>query len=153
ICDHHQKKPSSFVRRHVRREPDEGVAYPGVVVKELDLDEVRCKAKELIEAGASSLAVCLLWSTVNSSHERRVKALIDSEFKDVYVSISSEVAPVVREYERMVTTAVNASLMPVMTDYLATAEDELNAMGFRGSLCVMRSHGGAAAPEVPAVCP
>src|SRR5438270_6546637 len=148
IYDLHQKKPPPFVCRHLRRELDERVAYPGIVVKELDLDEVRCKVKELIEAGASSLAVCLLWSTVNSTHERRVKALIDSEFKDVYVSISSEVAPVVREYERMVTTAVNASLMPVMTDYLATVEDELNAMGFRGSLLLMQSHGGVAAPKV-----
>lgn len=148
IYDLHQKKPAPFVRRHLRRELDERIAYPGVVVKELDLDEVRCKAKELIEAGASSLAVCLLWSTVNSSHERRVKALIDSEFKNVYVSISCEVAPVVREYERMVTTAVNASLMPVMTDYLATVKEELNAMGFRGSLLLMQSHGGVADPEV-----
>jgi len=148
IYDLHQKKPAPFVPRRLRRELDERVAYPGVVIKELDLDEVRCKAKELIEAGVSSLAVCLLWSTVNSTHERRVKELIDSEFKGVYVSISSEVAPVVREYERMVTTAVNASLMPVMTDYLATVKEELNALGFRGSLLLMQSHGGVAEPGV-----
>jgi N-methylhydantoinase A len=148
IYDLHQKKPAPFVPRHLRRELDERVAYPGVVVKALDLDEVRCKTKELIEAGATSLAVCLLWSTANSTHERRVKELLDGEFKGVYVSISSEVAPVVREYERMVTTAVNASLMPVMTGYLATIKEELAALGFRGSLLLMQSHGGVADPDV-----
>jgi N-methylhydantoinase A len=148
IYDIYQKKPSPFVPRYLRCEIDERIAYPGEVVKSLDLDEVRHKANELINKGASSLAVCFLWSTVNSSHERQVKALINKEFKSVYVSISSEVAPVVREYERMVTTAVNASLMPVLTDYLATVEDELVALGFRGSLLLMQSHGGVADPAV-----
>ena len=148
IYDLHQKKPAPFVDRRLRRELDERVAYPGLVVKALNLDEVRSKAKELIEAGASSLAVCLLWSTANSTHERQIKELLLREFKSVYVSISSEVAPVVREYERMVTTAVNASLMPVMTDYLATIKKEFAALGFRGSLLLMQSHGGVADPDV-----
>lgn len=148
IYDIHQNKPAPFVPRHLRQEVDERIAYPGVVVKALEVDEVRRKASELVEQGVSALAVCLLWSTVNSSHERLIKSLINEEFKGVYVSISSEVAPVVREYERMVTTAVNASLMPVLTDYLATVKEELTALGFRGNLLLMQSHGGVADPDV-----
>jgi len=148
IYDIHQNKPAPFVPRHLRREVDERIAYPGVVVKALDVDEVRRKTHELVEQGASALAVCLLWCTVNSSHERQIKSLISEEFKGLYVCISSEAAPVVREYERMVTTAVNASLMPVLTNYLATVKEELTALGLRGNLLLMQSHGGVADPDV-----
>ena len=148
IYDIQQNKPAPFIPRHLRREIDERIAYPGVIVKALEVDEVRRKATELVEQGTSALAVCLLWSTVNSTHERQIKSLLNEEFKGIYVSISSEVAPVVREYERMVTTAVNASLMPVLTDYMATVKHELTALGFRGKLLLMQSHGGVADPDV-----
>jgi N-methylhydantoinase A len=148
IYDLHQKKPAPFVPRYLRRELDERIAYPGVVVKELDEEEVRREGRQLVQSGASAIAVCLLWATANSRHESRVKTILREEFADVPISISSEVAPVVREYERMVTTAVNASLMPIMSEYLGNVEQELRSLGFRGSLLLMQSHGGVAEPHV-----
>ena len=134
--------------RHLRREIDERITYPGLVLKEPNSEEIRNKASELHRENIQALAVCLLWSTANPEHEKLVKQTVEKQYPDLHVCISSEVAPVLREYERMVTTAVNASLMPVLSNYLADVEQELQKAGFRGRLLLMQSHGGVAEPSV-----
>ena len=148
IYDLHQKKPAAFIPRHLRREVDERVIYPGTVIKNLDLEEAKQVTDELVTNEVEAIAICFLWSTVFPEHEQRVKAAIESAYPSLYVCTSTEVAPVVREYERMVTTAVNASLMPLMKDYLVNVEKELRSQGFRGVLYLMQSHGGIALPGV-----
>lgn len=148
IYDLHQKKPAAFVPRHLRQEVDERVIYPGTVIKKLDLEEVKKVTDELVRHKVEAIAICLLWSTIHPDHEQQVKSAIQRDHPSLYVCNSTEVAPVVREYERMVTTAVNASLMPLMKDYLVNMEKELRAQGFRGVLYLMQSHGGIALPAV-----
>ena len=127
--------------------------YPGVVLEAPDDDALVKCAEELAAEGAEALAVCFLWSSANAANEQRAKEVLAHRFPGLAISISSDVAPVVREYERMVTTAVNASLLPLLGDYLRTVEDELAALGFRGELQLMQSHGGVARPSAVAIRP
>lgn len=153
IYDLQQTKPKPFVARRLRREVNERIIFPGTVLQPLDPAELSSRAEELVEAGVEAIAICFLWSTLRPEHEREARRVIREEFPDLPVSISSDVAPVTREYERMVTTAVNASLMPVMTGYLASLEAELQSRGFAGDLFLMQSHGGIARPKVLAERP
>ncbi len=148
VYDLHQKKPPAFIPRHLRREVDERVTYPGTVIQNLDLQQAKKVTDELVAGGVEAVAICFLWSTILPKHELRVKKAIRKQHPAIYVCASSEVAPVVREYERMVTTAVNASLMPLMRNYVASLEKELREQGFRGVLYLMQSHGGIALPPV-----
>lgn len=153
IYDFHQRKPDPFISRQLRREVGERVAYPGVVLEPLDDDELADRAAELVEQGVEALAVCFLWSSANPAHEQQAKQLLERRFPGLPISISAEVSPVVREYERMVTTAVNASLLPLLSRYLDTVESELSDLGFRGELMLMQSHGGIAHPHTVAPQP
>jgi N-methylhydantoinase A len=153
IYDFHQRKPDPFVPRYLRRGVQERVVYPGVVLEAPDDDALVKCAEELAAEGAEALAVCFLWSSANAANEQRAKEVLAHRFPGLAISISSDVAPVVREYERMVTTAVNASLLPLLGDYLRTVEDELAALGFRGELQLMQSHGGVARPSAVAIRP
>ena len=146
IYDLQQRKPDPFIPRHLRREVNERVVYPGEVVVPLDEVELRTRAEELRAENVEAVAVCFLWSSANPVHELAAKQVIEELYPDWHVSVSADVAPVVREYERMVTVAVNASLMPVYSAYLAGVEDELRAAGFSGELFLMQSHGGVARP-------
>ena len=147
VYDFHQRKPDPVIPRHLRRGVLERMAYPGVVVTELDEHGLNESARELADQGVEALAVCFLWSSANPAHEQRAKELLESAFPGLDVSISADIAPVVREYERMVTTAVNASLMPIMSRYLTTIQRDLHALGFSGKLMLMQSHGGITSPE------
>ena len=153
VYDFHQRKPDPVIPRHLRRGVVERMAYPGVIVTELDEQGLNECARELADQGVEALAVCFLWSSANPAHEQRAKELLESAFPGLDVSISADVAPVVREYERMVTTAVNASLMPTMSRYLATIQRDLLALGFDGELMLMQSHGGITSPETLAARP
>jgi N-methylhydantoinase A len=146
IYDLHQVKPPPFVPRRLRREVDERTLFSGEIAEPLDPGQVEDAAQALIARGADAIAVCFLWSPVNDSHERLAKARLENLLPSGFVSISAEVAPLVREYERMVTTAVNASLLPVLGDYLQSVDERLHQHGFRGRLLLMQSHGGVSGP-------
>ncbi len=147
IYDLHQVKPAPFVPRRYRREVDERTLFSGEIAEPLDVDQLEDAARTLIAHGAEAIAICFLWSPVNDSHERQAKAHLSSLVPSGCVSISTEVAPVIREYERMVTTAVNASLLPVLGEYLQSVEERLHDHGFRGRLLLMQSHGGVSGPN------
>ncbi|MGZ8707205.1 MAG: hydantoinase/oxoprolinase family protein [Gaiellaceae bacterium] len=147
IYDLHQTKPAPFVARRLRREVDERTLYSGEILEPLDVGQLDEAARELIAHGAEAIAICFLWSPVNDSHERQAKAQLANLVPSGFVSISTEVAPVIREYERMVTTAVNASLLPVLGGYLQSVDERLHDHGFRGRLLLMQSHGGVSGPD------
>jgi N-methylhydantoinase A len=147
IYDLHQRKPAPYVPRRLRREVDERVLHDGAVLTPLDPEELAREARALVADGVEAVGVCFLWSPVNDVHERQARAILAEVAAGCAVSVSSDVAPVVHEYERMVTTAVNASLMPVMGDYLIAIEHQLAQHGFRGTLRLMQSHGGTAPPD------
>jgi N-methylhydantoinase A len=115
------------------------------------------EARELIvrlrEQGVRSLAVCLLHSYANPAHERRFRALASELAPEIEVSLSSEVSPQLREYERTSTTVVNAYLVRAVRDYLRGLDRQLDERGYPGRLFIMQSSGGAATAEAMAEFP
>lgn len=116
----------------------------GEVLKALDADDVQDLAVTLAALGIESVAVCYLFSYKNTAHERETRDLLESAMPGVSVSVSHEVNPVFREYERTCVTAFDAYLKPVMKKYLANLESELLSQGFRGHVSMMKSRGGLA---------
>ena len=142
LYDIRWKKPTPIVQRHFRFEISERVNYKGRVVKALDEAQALQVVADLKRNNVQSVGICFLFSNVNSSHERRVAELISRELPGVSVSLSSEVNPEVREYERTSTVAIDASVKPVVAEYLARLEAALSNLGFKCPLMIMKSSGG-----------
>ena len=98
--------------------------------------------RQLRDEGVESVAVCLLHSYVNPSHEIRIGEILSEEMPSIPVSLSSEVAPEFREYFRASTTAINASIRPVVSNYLGRIQSRVRGSGMDGELLVMQSNGG-----------
>src|SRR4029079_10784541 len=110
----------------------------------LDEHDARRAVRDLRARGVRTLAVCLLHAYLNPEHERRVAAIAAEEAPDVTVTLSHEVSPTFREYERTSTTVVNAYVMTAVRDYLRGLGTPLAGRGYLGRLCVMQSSGGVA---------
>jgi N-methylhydantoinase A len=141
------EKPAPLVPRSRIREVTERIAFDGEVVVPLDEAGLRETVRALAKSGVSSLAICFLHAYVNPAHERRAAEIVREEAPDVAVSLSSDVSPVIREYERTSTTVVNAYVMTAVRDYLERIERALQDLGYRGRLFVMQSGGGIASAE------
>jgi N-methylhydantoinase A len=138
-----EKKPP--VPPRLRREAPERVNANGDVVRALDADAVREAVRQLGRRGVESFAVVLLFSFLNTAHEREIEAIIRSELPGHSVSLSSRILPQVRERPRLSTTVANAYIAPVMTSYLESLEDRIRAEGIATeALYVMQSNGGVA---------
>jgi N-methylhydantoinase A len=114
----------------------------GEVLVELDVAAAERAIDELVESGVESLAVCLLWSFINRANETRVRDIVRSRHPNVFVSISSEIAPRIGEYERCVSTAFNSYIGPIVGDYLTRLEGKLVELGLKCTLLIMQSNGG-----------
>ena len=134
--------PTPLVPRYLRLEVDERVLASGEVVRPPDLEDLEPLVKELKEKGIEAIAVCLLHSYANSTHERQVADLIAKVAPEIRVSISSDVVPEIREYERTSTTCANVYVQARVDRYLHDLEQRLRALGFGGQLFVMLSSGG-----------
>ncbi len=135
--------PDPIVPRELIAEVPERIDHAGQVVVPLDEDAVRAEIRRLTEADVSSFAVCLLWSFRNPVHEQRVGELIaEIAGPSAYISLSSEVNPVLGEYERTATTVLNSYLGPVVERYLESLEARLRAEGLAGRFSVLNSIGG-----------
>ena len=108
----------------------------------IDETEVRNAVEDLAASGVESLTVALLNSYLNPTHERRVRALVESEFPDLPVSISSEIVPEYGEYERTLTTVINDYARPTVIEYLEDLDASLEAAGSTARMNVVRSDGG-----------
>lgn len=135
-------KPDPLVPRDRVREVTERIDYKGAVVVPLNEAEVRTAVRELLAGGVESIAVCLLWSFRNPAHELRIREIIAEESPGLYVALSSEVSPRIREYPRSVTTIMNTQVGPKLATYIRPLEDELRRLGFTGSLLIMQGSGG-----------
>ncbi len=134
--------PRPLVLRRHRLTVAERIDARGNVVEPLDENAVRERVRELRSAGCESLAIGFLFSFLDSGHERRAAEIAAEEWPGVYMSVSSEVLPQVREYERFSTTAVNAYVGPGTASYLERLERELAEAGFAGEFLVILSNGG-----------
>jgi N-methylhydantoinase A len=120
----------------------ERINAEGGIERKLDEEAVVEVIASLQRLRIEAVAVCLLWSTVNDSHERRVGQLLDEHLADVPYTLSSALNPVIREYPRASATCIDASLKPLMQAHFRDLRDDLEAAGFRGELLVSASSGG-----------
>ena len=119
------------------------MASDGTEVTALDESAVQMAARNLVKGqNVTAIAVCYLFSFLNTSHERRTRDLIKAEFPDVHVSLSSDIDPTFREYERTVVTALDAYLYGAVGDYIERLRTTLETMGIDAKLQVMQSRGG-----------
>jgi len=138
----HLDKATPLIPRALVCGINERVDYKGAVLAHLDLQEVESAAARLVQQGIESLAVCFLWSFMNSSHERAVRDLVEKRFPGIFVTLSSEVSPLLGEYERTATTAINASLGPIIAHFMGRLLESLRSAGLSGPVLAMHSLGG-----------
>ena len=136
-----------IVRRRHRLTVPERITRDGSVLVPLDETKAREQVVKLKEAGVESVAVCFLFSFLNPQHEARVAEIVREEFPDAFLSVSSEVLPQYREYERFSTVCLNAYIGPRVSSYVHRLEQELEAMDVRTGLHLMTSASGVATAE------
>ncbi|MFN3745423.1 MAG: hydantoinase/oxoprolinase family protein [Hyphomicrobiaceae bacterium] len=125
----------------------------GAIETPLDEAEILRIAEKLKAAGIQCAAVCLLHAFANAAHEKRIGALLAGHVPDLDVSLSHEVSPEIREFERSSTTVLNALLMPVVRRYLERLRARLKAAGFEAPVYLVQSNGGVMSPETAALLP
>lgn len=129
----------------------ERIAAGGSVLEALDEQSVRDAAQACREMGVTAVAVCLLHAFANPAHERRVAEILAQELPGIAITASTDVFPVVREYERTLATALNAVVTPGVATYIARLENRLAEMQVDAPLLLMQSNGGVAgAPRIRA---
>lgn len=146
-------KPTPLAHLEDTVEVPERVDTRGRVLVELDLDAARDALRHLRAQGIEALTVALVNSFANPDHERRVGELADVELPGVPVSLSSDILPEIREYERTITTVANSYVRPIVGRYLESLERQLRSGGVASSLHVLRSDGGLASISTAEVAP
>jgi N-methylhydantoinase A len=145
--------PAPLVPRNLRKEVQERVSAAGEIIDELDEEGCREAVHELVTAGCTAVAVCLLFSYVSPGHELRIGEIITELYPELTVSLSSQILPQWKEYERTSTTVVDAFVKPRMASYLNQLRDGMNERGFGRDLLLMKSNAGlmtaTAAAETP----
>jgi N-methylhydantoinase A/oxoprolinase/acetone carboxylase beta subunit len=131
-----------LVRRRHRLTVPERIAADGQVLVALDEERAREQVRKLKEMQVEAVAVCFLFSFLHSEHEQRVAEIVKEEFPEAFLSVSSEVLPQYREYERFSTVALNAFVGPKVAGYVRRLEDELRSLGVRTGLQLMSSASG-----------
>jgi N-methylhydantoinase A len=140
--------PPTLVPRYRRREIRERMDFEGQVLVPLDEAAVAATAREMVERDdVEAIAISFLHAYRNSAHERRAAEIIRGLYPELPLTLSSEVAPEIREFERTSTACANAYVQPLMRRYLDRLETKLAAIGFAGRLYVMLSGGGIAAVQ------
>jgi len=134
--------PEPLVPRTLRLEVDERITSDGRILKKLDPEEVKRVLNKLLDTGIQSLAVCLINSFEKPVHELMIKDIALKEAPDLSISISYEVLPQIREFERTSTTVTNAYVKPLTGRYIARLSDRLDSLGSAGKLFIMLSSGG-----------
>ncbi|MFC1968329.1 hydantoinase/oxoprolinase family protein [Chloroflexota bacterium] len=141
------EKPPSLTPRSLIEEVSERVDRSGRVITPLDMEDVESAIHRLVEKGVEAIAVCLLWAFKNPLHEIKIREVIAGRHPHIYVSLSSEIAPLIGEYERTATTTMNASLGPPIKVQLGELGNQLRAEGLGVPLLLMQSIGGVIPAE------
>jgi N-methylhydantoinase A len=140
--DHRAPNPPVLVPRHLRRPVRERIDARGAVLVPLGTDSVSAALDVFAEAGVDSVAVALLNAYADPAHERRVAEIVRRRGHR-WVSVSTDILPVVGEYERTSTTVVDAALAPRVVTYLSALRDRLSGLGLTAPLLILQSNGGA----------
>lgn len=141
--------PEPLVPRSLRFEVDERIGWDGGVRQALVLEGLEQQIHAAVTAhGVRAVAVCLLHSYVNDSHERALGAWLEAKFPHLRVSLSSVVFPFAREYQRWTSTTLNAYVQPLVDDYVNRLERGLAMAGFHGRFLIMSSSGSTLTPDM-----
>ena len=140
-------KPTPLIPLDMTMSVQQRMDCHGNMLVELDTIEVEKVVKELVGKGAETIGVCFLWSFRNPEHELMVRDIINDLYPDILVTLSSEIAPQIGEYERTATVALNSCLSPPVSTYLNSLEKKLKELGFKGILLVMQAYGGLLSKE------
>src|SRR5262249_31490646 len=120
------------------------IRFDGRIDTPLGAASLAAGIRALARAGVDAVAVCYLHSYRDPRHEKRTRQAIQKGLPGAYVSLSSEVLPQIKEYERFCTTVVNAYVGPALASYLGNLGRRLGAAGYAGPVLIMQSHGGVA---------
>ncbi len=134
--------PQPLVRRSLRLEAPERIGPDGKIEQPLDVDALLAQVAKLKAAGVASLAITFLHAYANAAHEQAARDAIRARHPELFVSLSSEVAPQIREYERTSTTVANAYIKPLADSYLDLMSSEIAKLGIKAPLFMMLSNGG-----------
>lgn len=140
-------KPRPLIPRRLLREVPERIDWKGAVVVSLDEAAVRSAVNELLAENVDAIAVSFLWAFMNPIHERRVREIIHEINPHLYVSLSHEVSPRIREYSRHVTTIMSAQVGPTLRNYVLPLKQCLIGNGLQGSFMIMQGSGGTILAE------
>ena len=135
-------KPMPMVPRVLRYEVTERIDYRGRIVTPLDVEDVRAAVAQMRDAGVESIALCFLFSFVNSAHEEQARQIVTELWPEVPLSVSVDILPEIREYERTSTVVVDAFVKPVMEGYFQGLESGLKAKGLKYPISIIGSSGG-----------
>ena len=156
LYDLYYEKSPTLVKRQYRLEVAERLNFRGEVLRPIDTDSVDRVAQAVADSGVESVAVCLLHSYANPAHEQFVAQAVRERAPDVTLTLSSDLLPEMKEYERTSTTVINSYVRPVVESYLTLLTQGLQDMGITVPLAVMQSNGGLAtsaiAMERPVYC-
>ena len=136
-----------LVPRYMRAEVPERVRSDGSATVALDEDALNKALDGLKDDGVEALAVCFLFSYLNSAHEDRVGEVIRAKFPGMYTSLSSQVIPQIKEFDRLSTTVINSYVGPVLGRYLENLQERLTKFQQSGDFLIMQSNGGVAPIE------
>ena len=139
--------PEPVVPRWLRLPVRERIDYSGKEVMPLSLEDVETAAELFDGADIEAAAICFMHAYANNAHERAAADRLRELLPELYISISSEVLPQVRFYERTSTTVLNAAVGPILKTYIDRLVTRLENAGFGGALWIMQSNGGVCAPE------
>jgi len=147
LYDQQLQLPDPLVAPELRFELTERLYADGSEMTPVDLDELASIADKIAELGVESVAVCLLHSYTNAAHEEEVARVLSERLGDIPVTLSGHLVPVIREYERTVTTVANAYVRPVAGEHFADIEHALEKLGLDEPLLLMQSNGGVIKTE------
>lgn len=135
-------KPEPLATLEDTRGIPERVNARGEVVRPLDLNQAKDRIDELCGSGIEALTICLMHSYANPDHEQKLAAYVAAKYPDIPVSLSSDILPEFREYDRTITTVMNDYVRPIMTNYLSRIEQRLKEEQVEARLHIVRSDGG-----------
>lgn len=139
--------PEPYIPRYLTISVDERINAEGGIETPLNEDDVRKAIGQFKEYKVKAIAVALLWSIANPAHELKIARIIDKEWPGIPYSLSHLVNPCIREYRRFSSTAIDASLKPLVSSYVAQLEKRLAEIGYRGQLSLLTSSGGVVSAE------
>ena len=138
----HMAYPEPFIPRYLTMGIRGRINAEGGVETPLNEDDVREGARQLKKWNVEAVAVSVLWSPANASHEQRIAEILEEEMPGIPYSLGSDVNPVIREYERTSTTALDAAIKPFLSKYALDLESRLKESGYEGELLMVNSNGG-----------